>query len=493
MKKKTFVIGLIILTILLAIGSVYISYRLKEIETTTPEQSSALLAACSSGQNGGYLFVCESSISGCPSGQIYSCQDRACHSSNFAHACAPIMSSGRSCSGLTNLGYGPWENGKINFVGCNYSSGAPQNCFCLSGMSGSVTCSTDSYGWGSIYDSCGARYIGTPPTNPPSSKISCGDYGCQYDRDCEGYNSSLAPGTYECAERTDGNASLQKCVIICAPGQTRNGDCACGTTSKLVCGDLGCTRDSDCEGYDSSFPPGSMECAERTDGNASLQRCVIVCGEGTTKDGYCACVTTTPSVSPSISPSETPSVTPSETPTLTPTETPTLTPSVSPSLTITETPTPTLTPSVSITTTLTISPSGSITPTGSTTRIPQTALINDEVDRIIIGMTFIILGFAIYKSGAYLVLGNTFWTNGGKSMWKSSSKYLSPSIDTIFGFFIRLSEFVKLQYNKLLLKIDKLILGTLKIFRESRNYFKNIGLSKKEKFEKDLLKKKKHE
>jgi hypothetical protein len=487
MKKKTFIIGLLILTVLLAVGSVYISIRLKELETTTPEQSSALLAACSSGQNNGYLFVCESSISGCPSGQIYSCQDQACHSSNFAHACAPTMSSGRSCVGLTNLGYGPWEGGKVNFVGCNYSSGAPQNCFCLSGMSGNVTCSTDSYGWGNTYDSCGARYIGSTPTNPPSSKIACGDYGCRSDSDCEGYSSSLAPGTYECAERTDGNASLQKCVIICAPGVSRNGDCACGTSTKLVCGDLGCTRDSDCEGYDSSFPPGSMECAERTDGNAALQRCVIVCGPDTVKDGYCSCVTPTPSVSPSVSPSETPTETPTSTPSETPTDTPT--PTVSPSITLTES--PTITPSSTITTTLTVSPSVSITPTGS--KLPPTALISDEVDRIIIGFTFMILGFALYKSGAYLALGNAFWSNGGKSIWNKSNKILYPSLDNFFGFFIRISEFVKLQYNKLLLKIDKLVLGSLKIFREFRNYINNIGLSKKDKFEKDLLKKKKHE
>jgi hypothetical protein len=132
--------------------------------------------------------------------------------------------------------------------------------------------------------------------------------------------------------------------------------CSCSkSSSKLVCGDLGCTRDSDCEGYDSSFPPGSMECAERTDGNAALQRCVIICPSGTKMDStYCGCITPTVTITPSY--------------------------------------TTTITPTITITT------------------IPKTALINDDVDRLLIGFGMIFMGIVFYKNNLYYSSFNFFKT-----------------------------------------------------------------------------------
>ena len=73
-------------------------------------------------------------------------------------------------------------------------------------------------------------------------------------------------------------------------------------------------------------------------------------------------------------------------PTTTPTNTPTITPTGSP--TATPTRTPTITPTGSTT----------ITPTQPITTIPQTALITDEVDRILIGVGMIFIGIMVYMS-----------------------------------------------------------------------------------------------
>lgn len=60
-----------------------------------------------------------------------------------------------------------------------------------------------------------------------------------------------------------------------------------------------------------------------------------------------------------------------------------------------------------------------VTPT-----IPPTALILDQVNRLIIGALMLVIGFMIYASGGYETMGNIFWKIGGKHLLvKVSSKY----------------------------------------------------------------------
>ena len=396
MKKKPFIIGLSVFVVLLALGSVYISFRLKELETTLPEETSALsyTEACSSGQNNGYLFVCESSISGCGEGRLRNCQDMQCYNSNWAHACAPILNDGQSCAGLTDLG-GPFEDGKNHFVGCRYPSGqAPQNCFCLQGMSGTTTCSTDSYGWGNTYDSCGARYRPPTTTTPPT--------------------------------RTPTNTP--------------------------------------------TFTPTGILTITPT-------------------------LTNTPSFTPTLTITGTITTTVTITITHTPTHTPTYTPSFTPTTTLTPTLTTTLTPTITTTITTTITNSPTITPTRPlTTTLPPTAIVTDEVDRIIIGMCFMFVGFLLYRSGAYIIIGNSIWSYGGKSLFNTSSRKLNKFTSflekTIHNFINVTDDFI--IFNVSIANNIQRILG--KIINSIKTsiglILSDIGLKDKEKFEKRLLKRK---
>src|SRR5690606_16396381 len=88
-----------------------------------------------------------------------------------------------------------------------------------------------------------------------------------------------------------------------------------------------------------------------------------------------------------------PSATPSQTPTNTPTNTPTSTPSVT--TTIVETPTPT--------------PTASPSPSPSTT-LPPTALISDEVDRVLIGIVMVVAGISFYLFGVQDTFGRLYKT-----------------------------------------------------------------------------------
>ena len=110
--------------------------------------------------------------------------------------------------------------------------------------------------------------------------------------------------------------------------------------------------------------------------------------------------TFTPTITNTFTPTITNTFTPTITNTFTPTitETPTNTPTGT--ITITITPTTTFTPTISSTftptTTRTITPSitNTITPT---TTLPPTALISDEIDRIILGFILITAGLVFYK------------------------------------------------------------------------------------------------
>jgi len=58
--------------------------------------------------------------------------------------------------------------------------------------------------------------------------------------------------------------------------------------------------------------------------------------------------------------------------------------------------------------------------------LPCTALITDEVDRIIIGLFMFILGVYIYKNNLHYKIGQKFWKFGGKNLTETvQEKYLS--------------------------------------------------------------------
>jgi hypothetical protein len=116
------------------------------------------------------------------------------------------------------------------------------------------------------------------------------------------------------------------------------------------------------------------------------------------------------SPTPTPSPSPSPTVTPTLTPTLSPT--PTVTPIVSPSNTPTVTPTRTLTPTLTRTS----------TPTPLVSQLPATALLGDDVDKIIFGTFLTIMGLFLFSSGQYIKIGNFFWNVFGFSKKEIISK-----------------------------------------------------------------------
>ena len=129
-----------------------------------------------------------------------------------------------------------------------------------------------------------------------------------------------------------------------------------------------------------------------------------------------------------------------------------------------------------------------------TTTLPPTAIVTDEVDRIIIGVCFMFIGFLLYRSGAYIVIGDSIWSYGGKSIFNTSSKKLK-----------RLSSYLTEKINSFISVTDEFIVFNISIANGLRRVFtsvinsiktsvgtmlSDIGLKDKEKFEKRLLKKK---
>ena len=161
------------------------------------------------------------------------------------------------------------------------------------------------------------------------------------------------------------------------------GICAQTPTDETNPGDDGCYLDDNCV-----WQP-ECGCNEGACMTACLAKIPGPSGSAThtmkcvdcQQDFTCECsksVTNTPTKTPTNTPTGSPTTTPTNTPTITPTGSPTATP----------TRTPTITPTGSTT----------ITPTQPITTIPQTALITDEVDRILIGVGMIFIGIMVYMS-----------------------------------------------------------------------------------------------
>lgn len=197
--------------------------------------------------------------------------------------------------------------------------------------------------------------------DPPAGKMwACwlngSSYKCAYSDINEGGNACWGcPGnTHACG--CDESACESACLAKISSGGSATHTMLCGScqqkftcecskgSSKIACGDTGCVSDSDCSGYNNNVP-GSITCDEVTGNNPAQQRCVIICPSGTTKVGDCSCVTATPTITPSHTPT--------------------------------------------------------ITPTKVVTTLPPTALITDEVDRVLIGVALIFFGLIIYKNNLY--------------------------------------------------------------------------------------------
>jgi hypothetical protein len=207
--------------------------------------------------------------------------------------------------------------------------------------------------------------------------------------------------------------------------------------------------------------------------------------------------TPVPSLSPTLTPTETPipsltvTLTPTDIPTTTPTETPIPTTSETPSPTSTLTPTNTITPTDNTplpTTTVTVTPSVifTVSPTPQTSILPATTIITDEIDRIVIGVCFILMGLMLYRSGAYLVIGNGFWSHGGRSFWEMSNNKLNR-------FSILIEQILHSLLNMFNIFRRVFIKAVSWLRRNIKTKLSLIGLNKKEKFEKTLLKDKNDE
>lgn len=452
MKKKVFIIILIVLTTLLAVGSVLISVYLSSQQNITPEKVDALSftnyrcsGSCTSGRE------CNQ-YGNPPAGKMWSCWY---NNSAGGYRCAysGINEGGNSCWGCP---------GNTHACGCDTSA---CNTACLKKIpssGGSATYSMNCSSCQQLFTCSCSKGA------PPGDKLSCGDSGCNAYNNCESGNIC--------------NANV--CQKLCPSGTTRIGDCTCSTPpttppittppttppTQIACGDSGCNALNNC-----------------VSGNiCNANVCQSICPAGTVRVGDCTC--------------STPSTTPSETPTNTPTETPTNTPTITITGTITITETPTNTPTLTLTGTIT--PTDNVTPT--TSNIPKTAIISDDTDRMIAGIIFVIAGLYFYFSGNYLVLGNIVWDNGGKRFWNGTRQGFDPLLNGINKMFTH----IDLAFNNIKLSFikfkDSLTLGSLEFYKKLINNIKNInknikrsisniGLSKKDKFEKDLLNNKKHE
>ena len=72
--------------------------------------------------------------------------------------------------------------------------------------------------------------------------------------------------------------------------------------------------------------------------------------------------------------------------------------------------------------------------------LPCTALITDEVDRVLVGVILLIFGIFIYRMDWHYSIGQYFWKNGGKRMYKEGT--------TLNSIFKRLSKNIYLDITQ---------------------------------------------
>lgn len=140
---------------------------------------------------------------------------------------------------------------------------------------------------------------------------------------------------------------------------------------------------------------------------------------------------------------------------VTPVETTVATPFPEETTEVIETTSPKITdtPNVKITTTNTPKPT-----------VPSTALVSDEIDRIIIGFMLIFTGMLIYKSGLYISLGNIYWHNGGRKLWGemvNMNDAFDSSVSNFWNGIVLIDESVEGSVNKIIYEILNFFISIL--------------------------------
>jgi len=262
-NKKILFIVLLVFTVLLGIGAVYIGITLSKTPTVTPTDTKAYTY--------GQCPVLTSSLGSCqmPDGTCTGpiCMKGVKFDLNNSASCDPgqmvnCLAGGPICA---SSDCGPC----LPTCGSDEESVSPVGNDCPSGSRktfGSCQGCDNPY-WGC----CRSKVVTTPPTS-----LRCGDLGCTNDNQCEG---GISNG-FECDEKSD--PTKNQCVrLTCPPGQILNPDtpdpCDCKpiVVAKYKCGDYGCTDDSQCEGGISS----GFECDEKAD--PTKNRCIrLTCPSG---------------------------------------------------------------------------------------------------------------------------------------------------------------------------------------------------------------------
>jgi len=252
-------------------------------------------------------------------------------------------------------------------------------------------------GIGTFYISSRLTDIDTTAPENVEAYSTCSN-ACESGKECNS-NGNPAPGkmwscrSSKCVQEATNNGG-QSCYLSCSGGWKPCGcdEDACNTAclAKIPASGGNATHTMTCGACKQLF---TCECSKTVDKTP----------------------TNTPTGTPTGTP--TPTSTPTVTPTISKTITPTLTRTISP--TISKTVTPTITPTISYT----------ITPTQLVTTIPPTALITDEIDRVLIGICFIFIGIFLYRSGAYMFIGNYIWSFGGQLMGNSINEKEKQSFE----------------------------------------------------------------
>ena len=388
MNRKRFIaLALILATIIIGGGAVYIGIKLGQQPDVTPDDVSAAT------YNGIIYQYGPSNQEQC---ELVFRDETVCLQvkSNYRY-----LLNGSSSQFASHFCDGDWS---VNGQGCSCPGGTPQNCSDRSSwknnpaphiqnitprwVNPSGDANPEFYTGESVYQICLQR-----------------DW-CNFQQIDVEFDGDVAP----------------ECFLS---GYTGNLDICKEEPEPLACNSGICTEDAQCKNINPNY-----ECDFDYDLNpdGSEGMCQLVetaCDPGEVLEpgeNPCSCVPAGTTITPT--PTDTPTNTPTGTltitnsPTNTPTNTPTRTPTNTPTGTLTRTPTGT------ITRTVTNTPTGTI--------LPPTALISNEVDLIVFGLLLVIAGGFIYKSGLYISIGQLYWNNGGKNV---SSGILNVSEDLKHG------------------------------------------------------------
>lgn len=91
-------------------------------------------------------------------------------------------------------------------------------------------CSEDAAPSGGVEPTSNPINNPTQAVNTTDGGIACGNFGCTKDEDCEGFKDNKTEGSTSCDEVVGNDPSKQKCVKICKYGFENNNVCSCSQT-----------------------------------------------------------------------------------------------------------------------------------------------------------------------------------------------------------------------------------------------------------------------